>query len=100
VEALDVGDYWATIDVLDPQAVNSPQQIIATLIITIPGDLNRDSYVDMRGFGLFQKCYSGSTTLFEPGCEQADLHQDGVVDEFDFNIFVDCVGGAKRPPGC
>ncbi len=63
-------------------------------------DFDLDDDVDLEDFGFLQKCYSGSTIPYAPGCGPADIDGDGDVDQADYNLFKSCLTGPTRPPGC
>ena len=82
-----------------PGLVSAPSAKAALTLATL-GDFDGDTDVDLKDFGHFQACLSGTGVAADPGCEDADLQGDGAVDEVDFSIFEGCLGGADAPPGC
>ena len=59
------------------------------------GDFDGDTDVDQEDFGHLQACYSGDGTMYQTGCQNADLQGDNDVDLQDFNIFYSCMTGPQ-----
>ncbi|MHC4444468.1 MAG: CehA/McbA family metallohydrolase domain-containing protein [Planctomycetota bacterium] len=101
---LALGSHFATIDVIDPNALNNPQSIqIELLVIPIPADFDADGDVDQEDFGHLQKCISGTgIAQNNPECLNARLDGDLDVDIKDYNLFKACISGANIPadPNC
>lgn len=70
------------------EVVYSPTAV--TLQLTGPSpDLNGDGLFDLKDYGFFQSCYSGSGQPPSPSCAEgvnADLDEDGDIDHDDFRL--------------
>lgn len=104
VASLPVGIHEGIITVADPDALDSPQEILVTLTIEYyPGDMDRDNDVDAEDFGLFQRCLTGpGIPQTNPACAPARLDEDDDVDLDDVEVFLSCFSGPDRTPpaGC
>ncbi len=60
-------------------------------------DRDMDGDVDLKDFGWFQNCLSGSQVQPSMECRIADLDDDHDVDEFDLTAFIACVSGSDTP---
>ncbi|HSW44365.1 MAG TPA: hypothetical protein VLM89_02215 [Phycisphaerae bacterium] len=66
-------------------------------------DRDRDSDVDLKDFGWFQACVTGSNVApDDPRCKCADMNRDGDVDISDLTSFIGCLSGMNVPanPSC
>ncbi len=90
--------YWRIDEVNAGGTTTGDSWMFTTTLV--PGDFDGDGDVDLADFGYLQRCYSGSDTPPEAGCENANLDGDNDVDEADFEVFKNCLGGADQPPGC
>lgn len=90
------GTYGAWITVQAVGADNSPQMILAQLIIgAVAPDFDHDTDVDQVDFGHLQACLTGSNVrLSDPNCADADLDRDSDVDKYDLNILNGCFSGS------
>jgi len=62
-----------------------------TVLVTIPGDIDGDGYVDAEDFGTFAWAYG--THVGDPKyIPEADLDNDGDVDGYDYGIFTQNYG--------
>ena len=68
--------------------------------MSIPGDFDNDSDVDMTDFAHVQKCMTQPGVNPGPGCGDADLNADSAIDSLDVNVFAGCLRGANQTPGC
>lgn len=96
---LATGVYNATIEVMSPEAGNSPQSIDVTVTVDLnPPDYDQDNDVDQDDLAVWQTCYAGPVTL-DPGfcADYADFNGDGLVDSQDANIFEGCASGPNIP---
>ncbi|NLX14580.1 MAG: hypothetical protein GXY44_13135 [Phycisphaerales bacterium] len=96
-----LGEYNATITVVDPNAINSPRTIPVMLHVrptmAMRADFDGDGDVDMADFGHLQACYSGSGMPPVAGCENADLDGNNTIDQNDFTLFRQCLSGTNIP---
>jgi hypothetical protein len=100
---LSVGHYATAITVSDPGAVAAVVEVLVSMTIWTPGDLDYDGDVDQLDFGLFQACYSGNEVpQVLPICLDARMDSDEDVDSLDLAVFLKCLGGPGVPadPSC
>ena len=76
---------------------------VALTITPHPGDMNRDSDVDLEDWGLFQVCLTASgEPQNAPACARAKLDEDSDVDSDDVEMFAACLSAPGIPAtvGC
>ncbi|HRR87274.1 MAG TPA: hypothetical protein P5316_19870, partial [Phycisphaerae bacterium] len=65
-----------------------------TYVKPIPGDFNKDGYVDENDVTIFEGCATGPGVPYtDPNCNPADLDPDGDIDHADFGLFQRCISG-------
>ena len=101
---LPADTYQACITVTAELAINSPLDIVVTIVIeTVGPDFDGDGDVDQADFGTLQQCLSGpGQPQMAPECFKTRLDGDNDVDQEDYDIFQDCMSGADIPadPAC
>ena len=101
---LVIGTYTGNITITSPESANSPRLVPVALTITPhPGDMNRDSDVDLEDWGLFQVCLTASgEPQNAPACARAKLDEDSDVDSDDVEMFAACLSAPGIPAtvGC
>jgi len=99
--SVGLGTHQGVIAIVDPDAINSPQNVVVTLTVnprTAPGDFDADGDVDQGDFGRFQACFTGpGQTQDDPDCAMAKLDNDADVDQNDFGLFQLCISGPISP---
>jgi hypothetical protein len=75
---------------------------VTATVDTVAPDLDGDSDVDHKDFGLFQVCVTGPAGTIASGCESADFDSNNRVDLVDFGIYQNCISGVDVPAteGC
>jgi len=101
---LPMGSNFATVEVRDPDALNTPQTIqIEVYVAPVQADFDGDGDIDQEDFGHLQSCITGGgRTQTDPGCFDALLDNDGDVDYRDVWLFQTCISGVNVPadPAC
>jgi len=96
--------YQTCITVTSEVAINSPVEIVVTVLIeTVGPDFDGDGDVDQSDFGTLQQCLSGpGIPQTAPQCLKTRLDGDNDVDQNDYNIFQRCMSGTDIPadPTC
>ena len=85
------GTYAATIRVVDPQAANSPKDLMVTVEVqTVRPDYNGDCDVDQEDFGHVQEGLDSAGVPMAPDCLDANLNDDSFVGQADVAILLNC----------
>jgi hypothetical protein len=90
--------------VITVQGSHNSKTIVVTITVnSVKPDLDDDGDVDSTDFGLFQRCYSGTTTV-TPACSDRDFNNppDTFVNGADLVYFTNCISGRDVYPveGC
>ncbi len=98
---LPPGVHTGTITV---QGSHNTKTILVTITVnTVKPDFDDDGDVDSTDFGLFQRCYSGTSPV-TPACQDRDLGNppDTFVNSADLVVFLNCISGpeAYAAEGC
>ncbi|MEM7682850.1 MAG: dockerin type I domain-containing protein [Planctomycetota bacterium] len=72
--------------------LTNPSAVIATVVMTLPGDANNDGVVDLLDFDILAQNF-GSTSATSPA--DADFNGDGAVNLLDFDILAQNFGASS-----
>ena len=87
--------------VSDPAAYEQARIELAALIEshTLPGDMNRDGWVDLTDYESFEACFTGpGAGPVDPACAPGDFDGDNDIDCTDWSQFVFAWNAYGEPP--
>ena len=76
----------------DPQP-HTVSHVPFTIVPNVQADFNKDGYVNLDDYAIFEPCLDGPGSPVPGGCDEADLSSNGTVDLKDYAGFQRCFTG-------
>jgi len=93
---LYVGDWEShSLELIDRTGTNIGEMLLTTPVGSLAGeasvgffaDFDYDGDIDLIDYGNFQRCFTGTEGILNPGCEPGDRNSNGRIDLADFATF-------------